>query len=115
HHGSGRHVLGRPLRQARRPVRPPLVDLDAQGRRADGGDAEARQGNVREDEEAVGLIAPAGRTCPSISEAANATCAQGSPSQEFVFTRLLAPPRELVFTAWTDPVRMARWWGDCTA
>jgi uncharacterized protein YndB with AHSA1/START domain len=30
---------------------------------------------------------------------------------DFVISRLLDAPRELVFKAWTDPVHMARWWG----
>jgi len=30
---------------------------------------------------------------------------------EFVITRVLAAPRELVFRAWTEPEMMARWWG----
>jgi uncharacterized protein YndB with AHSA1/START domain len=31
--------------------------------------------------------------------------------REIVNTRLLDAPRDLVFTAWTDPDRLARWWG----
>jgi uncharacterized protein YndB with AHSA1/START domain len=31
--------------------------------------------------------------------------------REFVITRELAAPRELVFKAWTDPGHVARWWG----
>jgi len=35
-----------------------------------------------------------------------------SPSPgELVLTRLLAAPRTQVFQAWTDPERLARWWG----
>jgi uncharacterized protein YndB with AHSA1/START domain len=30
---------------------------------------------------------------------------------EFVITRVFDAPRELVFKAWTDPKRVARWWG----
>jgi uncharacterized protein YndB with AHSA1/START domain len=30
---------------------------------------------------------------------------------ELVLTRVLDAPRELVFTAWTDPKRVAEWWG----
>lgn len=30
---------------------------------------------------------------------------------DFVYTRLLAAPRELVWRAWTDPAHLARWWG----
>ena len=31
--------------------------------------------------------------------------------REIVVTRLLNAPRELVFTTWTDPRHVARWWG----
>jgi len=31
--------------------------------------------------------------------------------RDFVITRLLSAPRELVFDAWTNPEHMARWWG----
>jgi uncharacterized protein YndB with AHSA1/START domain len=31
--------------------------------------------------------------------------------QELVLTRLFDAPRELVFKAWTDPKRVAQWWG----
>lgn len=31
--------------------------------------------------------------------------------REFVFTRVFDAPRELVFKAWTDPKRVAEWWG----
>ncbi len=31
--------------------------------------------------------------------------------QEFVITREIAAARELVFCAWTDPQRVAQWWG----
>ena len=33
------------------------------------------------------------------------------PGREFTFTREFAAPRELVFTAWTDPNHLAQWWG----
>ena len=34
----------------------------------------------------------------------------GRPEQEeLVITRILSAPRELVFRAWTDPARLARW------
>ncbi|CDG83085.1 SRPBCC family protein [Janthinobacterium agaricidamnosum] len=32
-------------------------------------------------------------------------------SEEFVVTRILDAPRELVFKAWTEPERLERWWG----
>ena len=31
--------------------------------------------------------------------------------REIVTTRVFDAPRELVFKAWTDPVRLALWWG----
>jgi uncharacterized protein YndB with AHSA1/START domain len=31
--------------------------------------------------------------------------------QALVLTRVFDAPRELVFKAWTDPQRVARWWG----
>jgi uncharacterized protein YndB with AHSA1/START domain len=31
--------------------------------------------------------------------------------REFVITRLFDAPRELVFKAWTEPDRLAHWWG----
>ncbi len=34
-----------------------------------------------------------------------------SDDREFVLTRTLDAPRELVFQAWTDPQHIARWWG----
>ena len=30
---------------------------------------------------------------------------------DVTLTRLLKAPRELVFSAWTDPAQLARWWG----
>jgi uncharacterized protein YndB with AHSA1/START domain len=34
-----------------------------------------------------------------------------APDREFVISRILDAPRELVFQAWTDPKHMATWWG----
>lgn len=31
--------------------------------------------------------------------------------KEYVQTRMFGAPRELVFACWTDPARMAKWWG----
>ena len=31
--------------------------------------------------------------------------------REIVLTRVLAAPRELVFTVWTDPKHISQWWG----
>ena len=35
----------------------------------------------------------------------------GTADREIVITRLIDAPRELVFTAWTDPNHVAHWWG----
>ncbi len=35
----------------------------------------------------------------------------GNEEQELVLTRVFDAPRELVFKAWTDPKRVAQWWG----
>jgi uncharacterized protein YndB with AHSA1/START domain len=35
----------------------------------------------------------------------------GSARREMVETRVLDAPRETVWKAWTDPSRVARWWG----
>lgn len=32
-------------------------------------------------------------------------------SRDLVLTRMLDAPRQVVFRAWTDPVRLAQWWG----
>ncbi len=34
-----------------------------------------------------------------------------STTRDFVISRLLEAPRALVFQAWTDPNRLAQWWG----
>jgi len=31
--------------------------------------------------------------------------------QELVITRILNAPIDLVYTAWTQPTHLARWWG----
>jgi uncharacterized protein YndB with AHSA1/START domain len=35
----------------------------------------------------------------------------GGTAQELLLTRIFDAPRELVFKAWTEPERVARWWG----
>ena len=35
----------------------------------------------------------------------------GSSEEEFAITRVFDAPREMVFKAWTEPERLARWWG----
>ncbi len=37
--------------------------------------------------------------------------AKDRPGGEFVSTRVIDAPRELVFKAWTDPKHLAKWWG----
>jgi len=43
----------------------------------------------------------------NLSPAAGASTAE----RELVITRIFDAPRELVFTAWTEPDRAVRWWG----
>ena len=35
----------------------------------------------------------------------------GTADRELVITRIFDAPRRLVFKAWTDPEKLARWWG----
>jgi uncharacterized protein YndB with AHSA1/START domain len=37
--------------------------------------------------------------------------ANSAATNDVVFTRVLDAPRELVWKAWTEPKRMAQWWG----
>jgi len=39
------------------------------------------------------------------------SASSGMTDRDLVVTRLIDAPRPLVFKAWTDPVRIARWWG----
>jgi uncharacterized protein YndB with AHSA1/START domain len=34
-----------------------------------------------------------------------------TPEREFIIYRVFDAPRDLVFKAWTDPKRLAQWWG----
>ena len=43
-----------------------------------------------------------------MTETANAS---RTTDRELEITRVFDAPRELVFTAWTDPGQLARWWG----
>jgi uncharacterized protein YndB with AHSA1/START domain len=43
--------------------------------------------------------------------AAKSSAATQSAERELVITRVLDAPRALVFKAWTEPERAARWWG----
>jgi hypothetical protein len=37
--------------------------------------------------------------------------ATSNADREIIIARVLDAPRELVFTAWTDPTHVAHWWG----
>lgn len=39
------------------------------------------------------------------------TTAPGKTGRQIVYTREFDAPRQLVFAAWTDPKKLARWWG----
>ena len=41
----------------------------------------------------------------------NAASTDNRAERQVVITRIFDAPRELVFQAWTDPRRMAQWWG----
>ena len=43
--------------------------------------------------------------------AATTDAATVAAERELVITRVFDAPRRLVFKAWTDPKRMALWWG----
>ena len=42
---------------------------------------------------------------------ARANAHADTSDRELVFTRVFDAPRELVFSAWTDPTHLAHWWG----
>jgi uncharacterized protein YndB with AHSA1/START domain len=43
--------------------------------------------------------------------ASNASPAGAPADRELVISRVFDAPRRLVFSAWTDPEQLARWWG----
>jgi uncharacterized protein YndB with AHSA1/START domain len=43
--------------------------------------------------------------------AAGSKLTPDTSDREFVISRVFDAPRELVWKAWTEPARMARWWG----
>lgn len=45
------------------------------------------------------------------AHATETTTARPAAADEFVLTRVIDAPRELVFDAWTDPQKLALWWG----
>jgi len=47
----------------------------------------------------------------SAAAAKSQATSQPSPAKEFVISRLLKAPRELVFACFTDPEHMKQWWG----
>lgn len=51
-------------------------------------------------------LSSATKSSPSDTESA-----PGAAGREFVITRTIDAPRELVFRAWIDPARLATWWG----
>jgi uncharacterized protein YndB with AHSA1/START domain len=53
------------------------------------------------------------QTHPSAAPMADPEATRELPGEprEIVLTRTLAAPRALVFTTWTDPVHVGRWWG----
>jgi uncharacterized protein YndB with AHSA1/START domain len=46
-----------------------------------------------------------------MTAAVQATPQNEQMTRDVTLTRLLDAPRELVWAAWTDPARMAQWWG----
>jgi uncharacterized protein YndB with AHSA1/START domain len=59
----------------------------------------------------VGAVEGGRQTLDRLSEHL-ATLRSGSASEPaFIYTRVLAAPRDLVFKAWTEQVRLCRWWG----
>jgi hypothetical protein len=75
HDARRRHVLGRPLCPARRPVRPPLVRGDASTRCVDGGDAGSRTRD--------GALMTVPTPEPADTEGVPAGCSQGALTQRF--------------------------------
>jgi uncharacterized protein YndB with AHSA1/START domain len=65
--------------------------------------AEARERVVRE----YGAIEGGNQTLERLEEKLAAMIA----GKEFVITRTFEAPRDLVFRAWTEPERLAKWWG----
>ena len=50
-------------------------------------------------------------TTESPSSTAERSAAPAAGDRDFVITRVIDAPPELVFRAWTDPKHLARWWG----
>ena len=51
------------------------------------------------------------QTLERLSEQLAVMAASAEKDCDFVITRTFNAPRELVWQAWTDPARMAQWWG----
>jgi uncharacterized protein YndB with AHSA1/START domain len=58
-----------------------------------------------------GMEHGAGETYDRLEERLEAMARNKSDEAELITTRIFDAPRELVFRAWTDPVRLKRWWG----
>ena len=48
---------------------------------------------------------------PQCTETTATSSQPASHERELVITRIIDAPRDLVFKAWTDPKRVAQWWG----
>ncbi len=58
-----------------------------------------------------GAVEGLNQTLGRLEEQLARMSAEGSAGREFVITRVFDAPRELVFKAWTESERLARWWG----
>lgn len=66
---------------------------------------------VRDAVLASGMEHGAGQTYERLEEHLEKMAANKSDEAELITTRIFDAPREMVFRAWTDPVRLKRWWG----
>jgi len=66
---------------------------------------------VRDAVIASGMERGAGETYDRLEEHLLTMATMKSDEAELITTRIFDAPRELVFRAWTDPVRLKRWWG----
>jgi uncharacterized protein YndB with AHSA1/START domain len=61
--------------------------------------------------EQYGAIEGGEQTLQRLAQQLAGLSAEGASGHDFVITRVLAAPRELVFQAFTDPEHMQQWWG----
>ncbi len=66
---------------------------------------------VRDAVIASGMEHGAGQTYDRLEEHLEKMATNKSDEAELITTRIFDAPRELVFRAWTDPMRLQRWWG----